>query len=499
MDYHKALQTQIRKFLPEHLRDNEALIPFLESVSRHYSTIEKDKNITEHAFEVSEKEYLEVMETLKKELDIKRESILLIKQAILSLMGNSSSEVNIASDDLFDVIKFLEVQISRTKQLENSLTVAKNMALSAATAKSEFLSIMSHEIRTPLNAIIGNVHLLQEEEQLPSQKEYLHSLQIASANLLNLINDILDYGKIDEGKVEFANRDFDFRLLIDNIRRANLFKANERENRLKVYIDEDVPQFLKGDETRLGQVLNNLVANAIKFTQKGNVDITVRLEKETAQEANIYFEIKDTGIGIKPELQKSIFERFTQANSDISRQYGGSGLGLTITKRLLHLMGSEIHLESEEGKGSRFYFTLCFTKSDRAEKREEIIHREQKDLSGMKLLLVEDVAMNVIMAKKILSKWNAVVDTAENGEVAVAMAKQNQYEVILMDLQMPVMDGFTATRQIRTFNHTVPVIALTASASSETQQEVSKAGMNGYVSKPFNPSDLYDVLSKVKR
>jgi signal transduction histidine kinase len=499
MSFHKTLQNQIRKFLPEDMQENEALKPFLESVSRHYLTIEKDKNITEHAFEISEREYREVMQTLKKELEIKRESIMLIKQAIWALMGDSPRDLNIASDDLFDVINFLELQITRTKQLETSLLEAKNMAEKAARAKSEFLSVMSHEIRTPLNAIIGNVHLLQEEEQLPGQKDYLQSLQIASSNLLNLINDILDYGKIDEGKVEFVSRDFDVRQVIDNIRRANLFKANERENRLKVLFDEDVPQFVKGDETRLGQVLNNLVANAIKFTQKGNVDITIRLEKEKTDEVGIHFEVKDTGIGIKPELQKTIFERFTQANSDITRQYGGSGLGLTITKRLLQLMGSEIFLESEEGKGSRFYFTLYFPKSERVEKQEEIVPRTLKDLSGMNVLLVEDVKMNVIMAKKILEKWNALVDTAENGEIAVQMVREKVYEVILMDLQMPVMDGFTATKEIRAFNTEIPVIALTASASLETQQEVYKAGMNGYVSKPFNPVDLYEVLARIRQ
>jgi len=496
MEYHPVLEKQIKKFLPEQYIDDEKINQFFSIVSNSYRSFEKDKKISEHAFNISEQEYREVTQHLHEQHEITQQSILQLKEAIKSLAPDALSAIDDDENNLISIIGFLQEQILKAKELELALIQSKEFAEKAANAKSDFLSVMSHEIRTPLNAIIGYIHLLQNEDPLPSQVDFLRILQISADNLLSLINDVLDFSKIEEGKIVFSERDIDIRQLVNNIKMANRIRAEEKGNMLKVMFDDDVPPFIIGDDIRLMQVLNNLVSNALKFTHNGRVVIEVQLKAQTAKDVTLHFAVIDTGVGISKDKQQMIFERFTQENSNITREYGGSGLGLSIIKMLLNLQHSEILVDSEPGKGSNFHFDLKFNRSlvtKREEKRNDDV---KPDLKGISILLVEDVEFNVILAHKILTNWNAKVTVAENGAVAVEKVRNNNYDVILMDLQMPVMDGLTSAREIRKFNTHTPIIAQTASTSNDIQELVYECGMNDYVSKPLNPRYLYPTILK---
>ncbi len=499
MPYHKLLEKQVKKFFAEDQLGEERLLEFLTVINNSYITFDRDKKLSEHAFAISEKEYQEINGHLKEQNAIRHQSIIKLKEAIRSLDNNTAIQAGEDEGDLISVISYLEDQIRKSKELETALIGAKEIAEKAAKAKSDFLSVMSHEIRTPLNAIIGISHLMTQDEYLPLQEENLRTLQISADNLFNLINDILDFSKIEEGKIVFSEKNIDIRRLVTNIKMANNIRADEKNNKIRVMIDEELPVFIKADDVRLGQILNNLVSNAVKFTKNGNIIIEVLLNKTFTDEVEIYFSVADTGIGIDLSKMQLIFERFTQANSEITREFGGSGLGLAIIKKLLNLQNSEIHVESEPGKGSKFYFTLLCKKGDASVQQEKKLNGHKGDLEGVKVLLVEDVEFNVLVAQKMLRNWNAKIEVADNGFTAVEKMKMGGYDIVLMDLQMPIMDGYTAARCIREFNTTTPIIALTASASVDIQQKAFDYGMTGYLSKPFNPNDLFSTIYKYTR
>jgi signal transduction histidine kinase/ActR/RegA family two-component response regulator len=498
MEHHSILEKQIRKFLTSNYQENEELQKLLETISKSYHSFERDKKIADHAFEISEKEYQNVNADLQAQIDIRKSSIIKLKYAIRALDDSETNNFDDKDEDLINIINFLEIQIKKSKQLEAELILAKETAEKASRAKSEFLSIMSHEIRTPLNAIIGTNNLLHYQDPLPSQKELLNVMKISSENLLSLINDVLDYGKLEEGKIILAERDMNLKTFVKNLRAAHRIRAEEKGNNLRLMYDDDIPDYVIGDDIRLGQILNNLVSNAIKFTKKGVITIEVLLNHISDEYVYVDFAIIDSGIGISVDKQEMIFDRFTQANTNITREYGGSGLGLTIIKLLLQLQNSDIYLSSEEGKGSKFYFTLGFKRSSTTlqDENTNVQNTDAPDLSNIHILLVEDVEFNIMVAEKMLQNWKATVDIANNGEIAVEKARDNKYDIILMDLQMPVMDGYTATRKIRESNNTTPIIALTASITMDIQGRAMEFGMNDCITKPFNPNDLISVILK---
>lgn len=390
------------------------------------------------------------------------------------------------------------MDITEWKDAKEALIKAKVQAEQAAIAKSQFLSTMSHEIRTPMNAVIGFTHLLMQNPR-EDQKEYLNTLKFSAENLLVLINDILDFNKIEAGKIEFEEVDFSVRELISNIKHAIIQKADEKGIHFKLLIDDDVPDMVIGDPVRLGQILTNLISNSIKFTDKGKVTISTTLIAAKDDKVTINFEIKDTGIGIPKDKQETIFESFTQASSDTTRKYGGTGLGLTITRRLLQLQGSDIVLKSREGEGSVFSFDLTFKSSTKTLHRSKTRHRMFKEsLKGLRILIAEDNQINVLLAKEFLRQWEVECDVAENGIIALQLIKTNHYDLVLMDLQMPEMDGYETTMQIRQMEQykDLPVIALTASAMMNIQDRAFVVGMNDYISKPFNPDELYGKIKQ---
>lgn len=487
--------------LPEKYLEDEVIVQFLQTINSSFANFDKAQKLADHAFNISEREYQQVTSNLREQNEIKQRSILQLKEAIKSLDPNSELKISDSDDDIIHIISFLQERIEKAKELETELIHSKDVAEKAAMAKTQFLSVMSHEIRTPMNAVIGFTHLLIHQDPKPEQMEFLNFLKFSAENLLVLINDILDFNKIEAGKIEFESVDFSIKDLVSNIRLSLLQKANEKDLKIKLMLDQDLPNALLGDPVRLGQILTNLISNAVKFTASGKVTITAALAKSTPEYSTIDFEVEDTGIGIQPEKYEYIFDSFSQASSDTTRKYGGSGLGLTITKRLLQLMGSDIHVESKFGEGSRFYFSITFKNS--AKHINNILNSDDfytlQSLKGTKLLIAEDNQINVILAKEFMKQWNVECDVAENGEIALMLVQTNDYDMVLMDLQMPELDGYQTTLAIRKLAgekyRDLPIIALTASAMLDIQDEAFTVGMNDYISKPFNPNELHRKIA----
>ncbi|WP_421873133.1 response regulator [Marinoscillum sp.] len=375
---------------------------------------------------------------------------------------------------------------------------AKDDALKAAQAKSDFLSTISHEIRTPLNAVVGMSHYLLQDKPGDHQIQNLTSLRYSAQHLTALINDILDYNKLESGTVSFEEQATELPDLLHGIQLAYQPKAVEKGLNLFLEVDANLDEAVYVDRTRLSQVLNNLIDNAIKFTRQGTVTVKATKVDQDLGKVKVLFEVEDTGIGIPKDKEKIIFERFMQASSSTTREFGGTGLGLAIIKKLLELQGSRIDLRSVEGEGSVFSFTQWYKtgKIKQASANHQPSQKDIKSLKNKKVLLVEDNPTNVMVAGKFLSHWQMSMEVAENGAEGLSMARENVYDVILMDLQMPVMDGYEASREIRTAGITTPIIALTASALLQVKEKVLMAGMNDYLTKPFDPEELKRKLLK---
>ncbi|RYG19432.1 MAG: PAS domain S-box protein [Chitinophagaceae bacterium] len=388
--------------------------------------------------------------------------------------------------------------ITQRKQVEKEMVESREQALQLSEAKEMFLSVMSHEIRTPLNAVIGMTHLLIDNDPKESQIDDLNILKFSSENLLNIINDILDFTKIETGNLHLESIPFDLHTLSVDIINSLQVNASKKGNDLLLVYDDRIPSVLLGDKTRLYQVLVNLLGNAIKFTDYGKIQLSVKLKANESKGALIYFEVKDTGIGIPKDKQSYIFETFTQAKTDIARKYGGTGLGLAITKKLLKLYHSDIKVQSTEGKGTVFSFTIDFATLQDADKLSAPAPLPSL-FTDKRVLVVDDNEVNILIAKRFLSKWGLTIDFASNGEEAINKIVSNPYDLVFMDIRMPGIDGFDTTKIIRelpeAYYKKLPIIALTASTLHNEHKKFKESGMDGHVLKPFNPNEIKEVLN----
>ncbi|HEY8400914.1 MAG TPA: PAS domain S-box protein [Cytophagaceae bacterium] len=382
--------------------------------------------------------------------------------------------------------------ITDRKIIEGELIQAKNSAEQSIKAREQFLSMVSHEIRTPLNAVLGMTHLLLEEDPKETQKEYLNGIKFSAENLLKIINDILDFSKIESGKITFEKTTFSLDELLSSVHQTFKYRAQEKGIGLSIDKAVNVGTFYQGDPLRLNQVLLNLIGNAVKFTDKGMVSVNIKVKSSGKDGDELEFVIKDTGIGIPEDKLDSIFESFTQASYDTTRRYGGTGLGLSITKKLIELQGGSIRVQSEIGKGSEFVFTLQFPRVSSSKDEVKSEQYSYYHFSNVRILLAEDNSMNQLVVRKFLETWGIELDVVDNGKEALEKIFKNDYDLVLMDLHMPVMDGFEAVTELRKHEKYVslPVVALTASVFSDVQKKIKDVGMNGYLTKPFKPFEL---------
>ena len=401
-------------------------------------------------------------------------------------------------DGEYDGVLAIARDITELRRISDDLKAAKIEAEASSRAKEAFLANMSHEIRTPMNAIVGMSRLLVQTELTEEQSKFLNAIATSSSNLIVLINDILDLSKIESGKLELEELGFSLFDLVENLFYAQKILADQKELDLQYSIDSEIPEALYGDPYRLNQILNNLLNNAIKFTQKGEVVLFVNLNKKSGDKYTIEFRVKDTGIGIPENKLNDIFKSFSQADTSVTRKFGGTGLGLAITKHLVGMMNGTILVQSTYGAGTEFIVKIPLDKADKVEiNLEEKIESNNLELQGLSVLLVEDNRINRMLAFTLFDKWGIEYEWAENGQDAIEQMKSNSFDIILMDVQMPVMGGIEATEIIRNkLQSEIPIIALTANAFKEDIQKCLDSGMDDVITKPFEPSTLYNKILK---
>jgi CheY-like chemotaxis protein/nitrogen-specific signal transduction histidine kinase len=382
--------------------------------------------------------------------------------------------------------------ITARKKLEHEMAEARKAAEAGLELRKTILANVSHELRTPVNAIVGMSALLASTELNEEQREYLKTMRFSSDGLLVLIDDLLDVSRIEAGKVELEEIDFSMRENFSELTKSLRLRAEEKGLLFEWKLDEQIAPRLMGDVHRLNQIVTNLIGNAIKFTPQGKVSLEIMKVGDSNDTQEIRFSVTDTGIGIAAERQEAVFQAFAQEDNSTTRKYGGSGLGLSISKKIVEMMGGQLKLISEKNKGTSFFFDVKLKKavSEVAEVKDF-----RPDLQGSRILLVEDNKVNQFLAQALLSSWNAKVDISEDGQEAIDRMKAEEYDLVLMDLQMPFMDGFEATEHIReVLKSNIPIIGLSANAMNGERERSLERGMNDYVSKPFKPEALYEKI-----
>ncbi len=394
----------------------------------------------------------------------------------------------------------LIMDISKRNQLEKDLKGAKQKADQSVIAKELFMANMSHEIRTPMTSIIGFINLLERTNLNELQKDYLHTVKNSSENLLTIINDILDFSKLEAGMIRFEQNPFSIQGLLHSVNTMFLPKTKEKNIRLVFHPLENIPETLIGDPTRLTQIMINLIGNATKFTHEGVIDVSAKLLKEDEQIAIVQFSVSDTGIGIPKDKIGIIFDRFQQADSETSRRFGGTGLGLSIVKSLVEFQGGIISVDSQEGMGTVFSFTIPYKKAANEIKKqftaqEKIIRKEE--IKKVRILVAEDNPLNRKLIDALFNEWAIGFEFAENGKEAIDKLKTGNFGMVLMDIQMPEINGYEATKIIReNLKSEIPVIAMTAHALEGEREKCISMGMNDYISKPINENELYSLVAK---
>lgn len=465
-------------------------ITISDSIGEYYS-----KYLSDNTFEKIEfDKQLKTIELLDKEKKNQQKTLRFSK--LISIL--SIALISILSLLSLSLYKNNKIRITTNKLLKEKnleLTKEKEKAEIASKARAEFLATVSHELRTPLNAINGITYLLLQEKPRANQLNYLKSLEFSGSYLLNFINDILEINRLESDKVMVENINFNLTELLENIRTSfNEFILSNNIN-FHQKIDPKINYNVIGDPTKLSQILINLINNAIKFSKNGDVWLTINEVENNDGNVKLFFEIKDNGIGIPKEKQKDIFDSFSQGSVEINRTYGGTGLGLSIVKKILEILGSDIHLESETNTGTKFTFTLNFQKGVAIEKIALQATTDETIFEGKNILLIEDNKINQMITKKMLEKKGMECTVLENGEDAIENLKENQYDLVLMDVHLPGINGTEATAIIRKFDSKTPIIALTAISLNENREMLLSFGMNDVITKPFIPEDFYNVIS----
>ena len=421
--------------------------------------------------------------------------IILYKKNNIPVWVFVSNNPSFSEEGVLDRQIGVMIDITERKRAEEQLIKTREDAINLSKAKENFLSVMSHEMRTPLNAVIGMTRILKAEDPLEHQQNNLNILEFSAENLLTLINDVLDFTKIETGNLQLESVPVDLRALASKTIASLKFKTQNKNLDVNLEIDSKLPETLVGDPTRLYQIFMNLLGNSLKFTEQGEVKLGIYLLEENRENLNIRFEISDTGIGIAANKLATLFDPYTQAESDTARKYGGTGLGLAITKKLVSLHQSELKVESELGKGTKFYFVASFPKVVSLQGAANDIIEPETALDA-KLLVVDDNAINRILARKILAKWSVETEFAENGLEAIQKLQEDRFDLVLMDIHMPVMGGFEASRAIKNLENlsSIPIVALTGSVIEPNDADFRESGMDGFILKPFEPSILYKKI-----
>lgn len=480
--------------LSEKNNDYKAANEYLKKILH----LKDNYNFNEDSYVLNKKNYdnqLDLVEKLERE---KREQIRSIRfSKLISIL--SIALILILSLLSFSLYKNNKIRNNANRLLEEKnkeLTEQKEKAEQASKARAEFLSTVSHELRTPLNAINGITYLLLQEKPKVNQLNYLKSLEFSGNYLLNFINDILEINRLESNIIQVEKIDFNLIELINNIRQS--FNEFIQKNNVNFHMDIQLNgnEQLIGDPTKLSQILINLINNAIKFTKNGDVWLKIRTVYQEKNLVTLAFEIKDTGIGIPEDKIANIFDSFTQGSVEINRTFGGTGLGLSIVKKIIELLGSDIKLESAQGKGSTFTFDLKFEIStNKTENNNEIREDNFDNLKSKKVLLIEDNQINQMITKKMLENKGMICKIIDNGEDAISEMARNDYDLVLMDVHLPGINGTEATEQIRTFNNHTPIIALTAISLNENREMLMSYGMNNVITKPFEPEHFYKVIA----